>query len=122
VPDSASEQPKDLKGSALRTFTRIAEAWSLGESEQRQILALSELPHNWDERLVDDLVLMRIGQIISIYRALHTTFRNPEQANSWVHRDNAAAIFCGEPAIKLMCSGQIGALETVRDYLEAQLD
>lgn len=65
---------------------------------------------------------MRIGQIISIYRALHTIFRDPEQADSWVHRDNASAIFRGEPAIKLMCSGEIGALEAVRDYLEAQLN
>jgi len=122
MPDSPSEKPNDLKGGAIRTFTRIAEAWSLGESEQRQILALSELPQSGGERLVDDLVLMRIGQIISIYRALHTIFRDPKQANSWIHRGNAAAIFCGEPAIKLMCSGQTGALEAVRDYLEAQLD
>ncbi|MCF3463426.1 hypothetical protein GTY70_05960 [Stenotrophomonas maltophilia] len=123
MPESASEQPSDLKGAAVRTFSRIAESWSLGESQQRQMLALSQLPQSWDdtENLVDDLVLMRIGHIISIYRALHTIFRNPEQANSWIHRDNAADVFCGAPAIKLMCNGHIEDLEAVRCYLEAQL-
>lgn len=74
----------------------------------------------WNDWLTT-LVLMRIGQTISIYRALHTIFRDPGQANSWLHRGNAAAIFGGEPAIKLMCSGRVRALEAVRDHLEVQL-
>ncbi|MBK0010761.1 antitoxin Xre/MbcA/ParS toxin-binding domain-containing protein [Stenotrophomonas sp. S41] len=121
--ESERNQPDDLEEGGIRIFQRIAEAWSLGKDEQRQMLALPELPQTADDAqwLIDDLVLMRIGYIISIYRMLHTIFRSPQQANSWIRRKNAAAMFGGEPAIKLMCTGDIEILEAVRNHLDAQM-
>ena len=121
--ESERNQPDDLEEGGIRIFLRIAEAWSLGKDEQRQVLALPELPQTADDAqwLIDDLVLMRIGYIISIYRMLHTIFRSPQQANSWIRRKNAAAMFGGEPTIKLMCTGDIEALETLRNHLDAQM-
>jgi len=116
-------QVLDLKAAAIRTFVRIAQAWRLSEDEQSQILTLSELPRSDEDvnRMVDDTVLLRIGNAISIYGALHSLFPDAAQADTWIHRANSAPRFGGDPAIRLMCSGSARALETVRDHLEAQL-
>lgn len=82
MPDSATEQPKDLKDSAIRRFTRIAEARSLDESEQRQILALSEPRQIGDERLVDDLVLI----------ALVISFRSTERCTPFFEIQNGLTL------------------------------
>lgn len=123
MPESPSGQPRSLEGSAIRTAGRIAEAWELEEQQICLILALPRLPRTEDEieLLIEDSTLVRIGYIISIYRTLHTIFHSPPQANSWVHRDNSGAAFGGKSAIRLMCRGSIGDLETVRHHLEAQL-
>lgn len=123
MPESPSEQPSSLKGSAILTAGRIAEAWALEEHQICLILALPRLPRTEDEiaLLINDSTLVRIGYIISIYRTLHTILHSPHQANSWIHRDNSVAAFGGQSAIRLMCRGSIGDLETVRHHLEAQL-
>ena len=60
---------EDLKGSAVRTFKQISQAWRLTANEQRQILAVPDLPRLYEEvqGMIDDSVLMQIGYILSIY-------------------------------------------------------
>lgn len=113
-----------LAGPALRAFTQIAEAWSLTEQEQWAILgqpvdAAFAVIGAGD---VDDLwpdTLKRVSYVLGIYRALHTIFSDPEQANSWVRRPNAAPTLNGSTALALISSGMFSDLESVRQHLEA---
>jgi hypothetical protein len=72
---------------------------------------------------IDELqhdVLLRIGHVIGIYRALHTISPDEHQANGWIRRPNNAAMFRGAPALTLTCSGRMADLAAVRQYLESQ--
>ncbi|WP_423175221.1 MbcA/ParS/Xre antitoxin family protein [Stenotrophomonas maltophilia] len=115
-----------LAGPALLAFTQVATAWSLTRVEQSAILgqpveaAFAVLKTG----VVDDLwpeTLERVSYLIGIYRALRTIFPNQQQADSWVRRPNTAAPFRGTNALALMCSGRLGGLATVRQYLEAEV-
>ncbi len=64
--------------------------------------------------------LKRISFVLGIYAALHTLFPDQQQADGWIRRPNAGAPFKGEPALALMCTGRLGDLEIVREYLEGQ--
>lgn len=113
-----------IQEAALRAFAEIAEAWSLTTHEQLSILGLStgEGHASLDAATVGGLpshVLERISYVIGIYRALRTIFPNRLQANTWVRRANAAALFSGDTAIAVMCSGGVDGLSSVRQYLEA---
>lgn len=114
-----------LAAPALRAFTRIASAWSLTAQEQSAILgrpvdvACSKLDArtvhgDWPE------MLQRISFVLGIYAALHTLFPDQQQADGWIRRPNAGAPFKGEPALALMCTGRLGDLEIVREYLDGQ--
>ncbi len=110
---------------ALRVFMEIAEAWKLTHQEQAGILGVpvGVAQARLEAFEVNDLLpetLERISYLLGIYRALHTLFPNEQQANTWVRRPNTGAPFNGDTALRLMCSGRIGELATVREYLEAQ--
>lgn len=73
---------------AFRIFTNVAKAWSLTKLEQSALLGRSVddafalhragiVDGRWAE------VLERVSYVISIYRALHTLFPNPQHANEW---------------------------------------
>lgn len=64
-------------------------------------------------------VLERISYVIGIYRALRTIFPDRLQANTWVRRANAVALFNGDTVIAVMCSGGVDGPSSVRQYLEA---
>lgn len=114
----------ELAGPALRAFTQIAQAWSLTELEQWAILGqpVDAAFAVIDAGAADDLwpdTLKRVSYVLGIYRALHTIFSDPEQANSWVRRPNAAAAFNGSKALALMSSGRLSYIALVRQHLEA---
>ena len=123
MPQPSVGQIEDVKGAAVRTFIRISQAWRLSDNEQRQILGVPDLPRLEEsvEGMVDASVHLRIGYILSIYRALHTLFPDAAQADTWIHRANSAPLFGGDPAVRPLCSGAAGSLQAVRDYLELQL-
>lgn len=109
---------------ALRVFKQIAEAWKLRPEEHHQLLGIAT-QSNLDEEpgpATDPVVLYRIGCLVSIYRSLHTLFRDPLQADAWVHRANAGASFGGRAAIELLTSADLSQVETVRDHLLQQFD
>jgi hypothetical protein len=64
--------------------------------------------------------LQRISFVLGIYAALHTLFPDQQQADGWIRRPNAGAPFKGEPALALMCTGGLGDLEIVREYLDGE--
>ncbi|MBH1838239.1 DUF2384 domain-containing protein [Stenotrophomonas maltophilia] len=47
--------------------------------------------------------------MIGIYAALHSVFCDQQRANGWIRRPNQAALFGGEAALALMCSGRVEA-------------
>jgi len=70
--------------------------------------------------MVTDEVLERIG-LFSIYGALHTTFRDPLQADGWPHRMHVDGPFRGATALEYMLRNGPSGLQRVRDYLMGQL-
>jgi uncharacterized protein (DUF2384 family) len=120
---SASER---LSAAGLRSFFRIADAWSLNVSEQRAALGniARQTLYNWRDhpesaRLSDDQ-LDRISYMLGVYKALHILFTRPEQADSWIRRPNDALPFGGKPAAHILFSGRMEDMMRVRRYLDGQ--
>ncbi len=114
---------KDLTGPALRTFFRIADAWSLKEQEQMRLLGLDSRStfQSWKRGAVAAVpkdTLERISYILGIYKGLQILL--PKTADQWVRKPNAAALFGGRSAIERMTSGNVADLYVVRQYIDAQ--
>jgi hypothetical protein len=115
----------DLSGPALRTFFRIADAWQLTTSEAMRLLG--EPPRStffhWKRAGTGELsrdTLERISYVLGIYKALQVLLPEPEAADGWLRRPNAAPLFGGQPALQRMLSGNVADLYLVRQYLDAQ--
>lgn len=114
---------KDLTGPALRTFFRIADAWSLKEQEQMRLLGLDSRStlQAWKRGAISALskdALERISYIMGIYKGLHILL--PKTADEWVRKPNKAPIFAGRSALDRMISGNVADLYVVRQYIDAQ--
>ena len=114
---------QDLTGPALRTFFRIAEAWSLKEQEQMRLLGLESWStfQSWKRGAVAAVpkdTLERISYILGIYKGLNILL--PETADQWVHKPKKARIFGGRSAIERMASGNVADLYVVRQYIDVQ--
>lgn len=114
---------RDLTGPALRTFFRIAQAWSLKESEQMKLLGLDSRStlQTWKRGAVTAIprdALERISYVMGIYKGLRILL--PRSADEWVRKPNAASLFGGRPAIERMTSGNVADLYVVRQYVDAQ--
>jgi hypothetical protein len=114
---------KDLTGPALRTFFRIADAWSLKEQDQMRILGLDSRStfQSWKRGAVASIpkdALERISYVMGIYKGLQILL--PKTANEWVRKPNKASVFGGRPAIDRMTSGNVADLYVVRQYIDAQ--
>ena len=114
---------QDLTGPALRTFFRIAEAWSLKEQEQMRLLGLESWStfQSWKRGAVAAVpkdTLERISYILGIYKGLQILL--PETADQWIHKPNKTGIFGGRSAIERMASGNVADLYVVRQYIDAQ--
>ena len=115
---------KRLSGPAIRAFFRIGEAWGLSVEEQMDLLGLDSRStyFSWkraqDARLDRDQ-LERVSHVLGIYKSLRILFPAAAQADAWVKKPNAAAMFDGKPALNRMREG-IRGLFAVRLYLDAQ--
>lgn len=113
-----------LSGPALRTFFRIAEAWSLSSDEARTLLGSP--PRStyfvWKRtghgQLARD-TLERVSYILGIYKALQILLPDAAAADAWVRKPNTAPLFGGRPALERMLSGNVADLYVVRRYLDA---
>ncbi len=110
-------------GPGLRAFFRIAEAWRLTTVEQQNLLGgvARQTIYIWkarpqEARLTSDQ-LDRISYVLGIHKALNILFTRPEQADTWLRRDNDAPPFGGRPAAALMFSGRMEDLIRVHHYL-----
>jgi len=114
-----------MGGPAFRTFFRIAEAWRLTPEEQMTLLGLTSRStyYKWrndpPKRLTPDL-LERLSYIFGIYKDLQVLLPNPEAADAWVRKANAAPLFHGKSALDRLLSGRVADLYLVRKYLDAE--
>lgn len=114
-----------LSGPAFRAFVRIADIWELSVSERLILLGgVSKSTYQgWkssgDPKLSFDQ-LERISYILGIYKALQYLFPEPNRADAWIKKPNAASLFGGMSALDYMLQGSIVKLYNVRSYLDAQ--
>jgi hypothetical protein len=121
-----TEPTSDLGGPALRSFFRLAAAWSLTEHEQLRLLGLASRStlHAWKagrvKRIGRDTV-ERVSYLLGIFKAINTLLPDDQRADAWLRAPNAAPIFGGRSALDRMTAGNVGDLYAVRQYLDAQL-
>lgn len=114
-----------LAGPALRAFFGMAEHWKLRGADQRRLLGdpPESTFYKWkrerDAALGRD-TLERISYLLGIWQALQILFPDPDQADAWLHKPNAAPLFGGQSALERMLSGNVADLFVVRQYLDAQ--
>ena len=116
---------REAAAGAFRTFFRVADAWGLSAAETRTLLGTppESTFYKWKSGRVGAVsrdVLERISYVLGIYKALQILLPDPEAADGWVKRPNAAPLFGGRPALERMLSGNVGDLYLVRQYLDAQ--
>ena len=118
--------PADVPAApALRAFFRLAGVWDLRVAEQRKLLGdpPESTFYKWKRELDGSLgrdTLERISYLLGIWKALQILFPDPAQADAWLRKPNAAALFGGHSALQRMLSGNVADLFVVRQYLDAQ--
>lgn len=125
----AARRPVDLAtpeaaAAALRSFWRLAEAWSLSAQEQMTLLGVGRTTlYQWKQgrySALDRHVLERLSYLFGIYAALQILLPVSERAAQWLRKPNAAPLFGGASALDRMLGGQVADLYVVRQYLDAQ--
>jgi len=124
TPPARDWSAGELAGPALRTFFRIAAAWRLTAGESRRLLG--DPPRStfflWKRAGEGQLsrdTLERVSYVLGIYKALQILLPQPEAADAWVRKPNAAPPFGGRSALERMLSGNVADLYVVRQYLDA---
>ena len=116
---------RKLSGPALRTFFRIAAAWSLRVTEQRALLGwpAASTFHKYktgEHGTLSFDTLTRISLVIGIYTSLQILYPEPAFADRWVRMPNSHETFAGHPALSLMIDGGIDGLYRVRRLLDGR--
>jgi len=117
-----------LSGPALRTFARIADAWSLAERDR--LAALGEpgrsTYHAWlaKARAGQPVTLpldtlLRLSGLLGIHKSLQIIFARPGEDVAWLRSPNDAPTFGGQPPLALVTSGTQDGILLVRRYLDA---
>lgn len=114
-----------LGGPALRAFFKLAERWNLRVAEQRKLLGdpPESTFYKWKRERAGTLsrdTLERVSYLLGIFKSLAILFPQPERADAWLRKPNAASTFGGKSALERMLSGNVADLFVVRQYLDAQ--
>lgn len=121
------ETLRAISGSALRTFFRIADLWSMSKAEQVRALGISctatlDRWRDGDHEGFTAETLERISITFAIFKAINILLPDTARADAWVRAPNTAPLFGGRPAMAFIASGDPGDLYAVRRYLDAQLN
>ena len=111
---------------ALRAFFKIAELWRLDQQEQLALLGQTDPLQlaQWGEGkgpILSRDTLERISYVLGIFQAMNVLLPVKEQANAWIRKPNKAPIFGGKSALYRMTEGNVADLQTVRQYLDAEI-
>ena len=106
---------------AMRAFFRLVELWGLTMEEARVLLGRPSRArlYNWKAGQVRGLpydTLQRISYLLGIHKALQILYSEPQLADAWVRRANAA--FGGQSALERMLAGDVSDLAAVRSHLD----
>ena len=107
---------------AKRAFFQMMAAWGVEDAEARILLGGPSRSTFYNYKrgqggaLPADM-LERISYLLGIYKALQLLFVQPEQADAWMRKPNAA--FGGRSALAHALGGRVIDLAAVRVYLDA---
>jgi hypothetical protein len=107
---------------AKQAFFRIMQAWDVGDTEARVLLGSPSRSTFYNYKrggggALNADTLERISYVLGIYKALKLLLPNPQQADTWMKRPNAA--FGGRSALDHALGGKVVDLAAVRVYLDA---
>lgn len=110
---------------ALRVFFRIANDWGLTTAQEQVVLGtgrstLFNMKAGNLRTVLESATLERMSYVFRIYAALEILIPIPERANKWLSQPNTAPLFGGSSALDRILGGQVGDLQVVADYLDAQ--
>jgi len=124
-PEAAREPdptPRGIDHDAVkRGFFRIMDAWEVRDADAQVLLGRPSRTtyYTWKKaeggKLSHD-TLERVSYVLGIYKALQLLFSNPDQADAWVKKPNAA--FGGQSALERALGGRVVDLAEVRQYLD----
>ncbi len=124
----AAANRRPLSAPGMRTFLAIADLWKLTEEERRLMLGYPSRStfHNWaklarehGEFTLDVDTLTRLSAVLGIHQALGVLFETEAAGIAWLRGPNAALVFGGQPPLRLVASGTLDNLLTVRRFLDA---
>ena len=124
-PVSRTFSANELGAAGLRTFSRIATAWELTVDEQLNLLGNPPRSTYFAWRKTPAKAslsrdtLERLSNILGIYKSLQILLPEPEAADGWVRKPNAAPLFGGRSALDRMLAGNSSDLHLVRRYLDS---
>ncbi len=125
MPSASNTQPSPTAGtgnSALGTFFKIADLWSLSIEQQIALLGSPARStfYKWKKEggLLSTDTEERISHLVSIFKALQIVVPEPKAADAWIHRANR--YFGGRSALNVMLDGKLTDIYAVRVYLDAQ--
>ncbi len=115
-----------LAAPGLRTFFRIAEAWSRDEQEQMRVLGISGLTLLRDWRggslsASNEETLERISLVFGIFKAINTLLPDAACADAWMRAPNKAPLLHGQTAVGFIVGGDLERLRALRAYLDAEI-
>ena len=114
-----------LSAPALRTFFRIAQAWTLSATEERALLGWPPTStfHKYksgDPGVLSFDTLTRISLVLGIYKALQLLYPEPAFADRWVRMPNANPLFGGHPPVAFVAENGLDGLFQVRRLLDGR--
>ena len=114
--------PRGIDHDAVkRGFFRIMDAWEVRDSDAQVLLGRPSRTtfYAWKKgeggKLSHD-TLERVSYLLGIYKALQLLFSNPDQADVWMKKPNAA--LGGQSALERALGGRVVDLAHVRQYLD----
>jgi uncharacterized protein (DUF2384 family) len=118
----AKSTPRVIDHDAVkRGFFRIMDAWEVRDADAQVLLGGPSRTtfYAWKKaeggKLSHD-TLERVSYVLGIYKALQLLFSNPDQADAWMKKPNAA--FGGHSALRHALGGRVVDLAEVRQYLD----
>lgn len=124
----ASSNRRRLSAPAFRTFLAVGERWGLSEAERRLVLGYPSRStyHHWaklareaGEFTLDVDVLTRISAVLGIHQALGVLFADAAEQLAWLRGPHDAPLFGGQPPLRLVTSGTLDGILSVRRFLDA---
>jgi hypothetical protein len=112
---------------ALRTMFNILDAWGVKVKDWGRLLGVSQPTiQRWKAdpaaaaKANSRDLAERLSYLLGIYKALQILLPDPQAADGWVSRPNAAPLFNGRTPLERLLAGNVADLYEVRRWLDGQ--